>query len=128
MGEDSRDAPGRPGSFLACHSEKQLLASLISQHTTAFLEVYDPDKILSSLRKKTWVGRKTVAQNFDAPTLTRLKADIFVCQPGQNKGWVCDDCIQFCRRAAEKFGLSLDVYAVTQTGGAFGSELKMSWP
>ena len=105
LGEDSRDAPGRPGSFLACHSEKQLLAFLISQHTTAFLEVYDPDRILSSLRKKTWVGSNTVAQSFDAPTPTRLKADIFVCQPGRNKAWLCDECIQFCWKAAEKLDL-----------------------
>ena len=30
LGEDYKDARGRPGSFLACHSEKQLLAYLIS--------------------------------------------------------------------------------------------------
>lgn len=119
--QDPRDAEGRPGSFLACHSEKQVLAYLIFHHTSAYLVNNDDDEeTLDSLQKSKSRGGRKVIVNCEPPTLKELKANVFVCQPGRDRSRICGDCIEFCRRVTIKFGLRLDLHTVTnEDGGAW---------
>ena len=125
---DYRDGDGMPGSYLACHSEKQLLAYFIYHHTSAYLELDDPDEILDSLRRLSFKedGSK-ILKNCDAPSLKKQKVTMFVCQPNRVHSWICHDCIEFCRKVVCKFGMRLDLRAVKKVDGVVGNELIESW-
>lgn len=87
------DEEGKPGSFFACHSEKQLLAYLLWNHTKAFgtADLEDP----------------AVIEDIPAPSLDGLVVEICVCQPGTGDAYVCPDCLWFCNIAASLFGFRL---------------------
>jgi hypothetical protein len=98
----------QPGSFLACHAEKQLLAFMLWNHTTAFGDVRDEAQL-----------------NDCEPTrLSRLRTKIFVYQPAKVQARVCDDCVSFCAKAADRFGMTLALYSVGRSGVA----LSRCWP
>ena len=124
---DDRDGNGMPGSYLACHSEKQVLAYFIYHHTSAYLELDDPDEILDSLRRLSFKedGSK-ILKNCDAPSLKKLEVTIFVCQPNRDHSWICHDCIEFCRKVVYTFGMRLDLRAVKTVDGVPGNELVRS--
>lgn len=86
----------QPGSFLACHAEKQLLAFMLWNHTTASRDVSDEAQL-----------------NDCEPTrFSRLGIKIFVYQPAREQACVCDDCISFCAKAADRFDMTLALYSV----------------
>lgn len=98
----------QPGSFLACHAEEQLLAFMLWNHTTAFEDVRDEAQL-----------------NDCEPTrLSRLRTKIFVYQPAKEQAGVCDDCVSFCAKAADRFGMTLALYSVGRSGFA----LSNCWP
>jgi len=96
-----RDQPGRPGSYLACHSEKQLLAHFLWNHTTAFGRA-SSCALTNPLRET------------ETPTMTKLHAKIYVCQPGQGKADVCSDCMDFCCKVVERYGFRLTLRGIRQ--------------
>lgn len=93
-----RDEPGRPGSFLACHSEKQLLGYFLWHHTKAFGR-----EALSNLLQET-----------GTPTMSKLHAKIYVCQPGQGKADMCFDCKEFCRKVVQHYSFRLTIFGIRQ--------------
>lgn len=103
------DSPA--GSYLACHSEKQLLAFLIWNHTTAMEEDGDGE-ILERVRRT------------QPPSLSKLRVNIFVGQTQQKKAEICPDCLEFCRKVAERFDLNLHLWGVRNTQ----SWLLSTWP
>lgn len=135
----------RSGSYYASHSEKQLLAYLIFIHTVAFLEHNDSDNIIPHLWDRGfWKSifgnifgngdsENSVKEKCCAPPaeLEGLKAEIFVYQAGQREGsyaYICDDCIGFCGRTAERFRFSLDLYVIKRTREGPGeAKLVRSW-
>lgn len=80
---------GRPGSFNACHAEKQLIAFFLSKHCFLGDEVTDPDD--DSLRTLY------LAQ----PPVSLQKATILVSTA------VCNDCDDFARKVESALGLTL---------------------
>ena len=94
---DWRDGMERKGSFLACHSEKQLLAYFVWNHTTEFY----PNDRESLLRS-------------EAQQLSKLHAEIYFAQPGQGKAELCDDCYNFCERNVFHFGFRLTLRGVVK--------------
>jgi hypothetical protein len=98
----------QPGSFLACHAEKQLLAFMLWNHTTAFGDVRDEAQLIDC----------------EPTRLSRLRAKIFVYQPAREQAAVCDDCISFCAKAVDHFGMTLALYSVGRSGFA----LSHCWP
>lgn len=95
---DCYDEPGRPGSFLACYSEKQLLGYFLWYHTQAF-----GTGAISNLLRETWT-----------PPMSKLHAKIYVCQPGQGKADVCFDCMEFCRKVVQHYSFRLTLFGVRQ--------------
>lgn len=92
--DDYRDGMEKTGSYFACHSEKQLLAYFIWSHTAYLC----PDQVPL---------RRSEAQNN-----SKLHAEIYVGQPGQNKAEVCNDCYAFCQRTVSHFGFRLTLKGV----------------
>lgn len=95
---DYRDGSERTGSYFACHSEKQLLAYSVWIHTTK-LSLEDQESLRGS----------EPAQN------SKLHAEIYVGQPGQNKAEVCDDCYAFCHRLVRRLGFQITLKGVIQS-------------
>ncbi|KAK0302489.1 hypothetical protein LTR82_017854 [Friedmanniomyces endolithicus] len=94
---DYRDGKEREGSFFACHSEKQLLAYFVWNHTT---------KLCSR-------DRVSLHQS-EAQRLSKLHAEIYFAQPGQRKAELCGDCYDFCERIVFHFGFRLTLKGVVQ--------------
>lgn len=105
---DQLDEEGRPGSFYACHAEKQVLSFMIWNHTTALGDV---DEVAPLDR-------------CEAPSLSQLHVEIFVWQPARKLPYICFDCAEFCAKAAEKFKMSLSLLLVHESN----VELAQSWP
>jgi hypothetical protein len=98
---DYRDESDRPGSYLACHSEKQLLAHFLWNHTTAF-------------GRANLSASSNLLRNSETPTMTKLHAKLYVCQPGQGKADVCPDCMDFCRKVVQHYGFRLTLRGIQQ--------------
>jgi Ankyrin repeats (3 copies) len=105
---DPHDKEGRPGSFYACHAEKQALSFMLWNHTTALGDVDEAAQL----------------DCFEAPALSRLHAEIFVWQPARKQPYVCPDCSKFCAKAAQRFNMSLSLLLVHESD----VELTLSWP
>lgn len=101
------DKEGMPDSWHACHAEKQVLAFMISKHTTALM------------KDNAGLGQCS------APGLSKFSTEIFVSQPGRKDPYICDDCVSFCGKAAKKFDMRLRLLTVHDTGGA---RLHSKWP
>ena len=97
---DYRDGNERVGSFYACHAEKQLLAYFVWNHATALCS--DNERYLDTLRQS------------EAGSLSKLHAEIYVCQPGRDTANVCDDCYTFCQRTVLRFGFRATLKRVSQ--------------
>lgn len=115
MSEHEYDDADKSCSYYACHSEKQLLAKFLWDHTSVFNEE----------SKKSNDGGDDDDDDNDTSSSNRRPAppswpchpvEIFLCQPGLGKAEVCSDCSQFCRSAAKFFGLKIFVNGVSQSG------------
>lgn len=98
---DFRDESDRPGSYLACHSEKQLLAHFLWNHTTAF-------------GRAAFSASSDPLRETETPTMAKLHAKIYVCQPGQGRAKVCPDCMEFCREVVQRYGFRLTLHGIRQ--------------
>jgi hypothetical protein len=98
---DDRDLPEKPGSYLACHSEKQLLAHFLWNHTTAFGR--------ASLSASSNLLRETAP-----PKMIKLHPKIYICQPGQGKANMCSDCMDFCCKVVQRYGFRLTLRGIRQ--------------
>lgn len=91
----------RPGSWHACHAEKQLLAFFISTHTSTDLQ-RDGDE------------NEKNTMNCSPPSLAKLQANIFVSQPWkEERAEICEDCWQFCEKVVMYFKLSIRLWLIT---------------
>lgn len=99
--EHQFDAKRQPGSFYACHTEKQLLAYFLWMHTSLFnIDKLDAPEAIRCSAPPSW---------------SYFPIDIYLCQPGQQKAEVCPDCREFCAQAAEQFDFTITLGGVNRT-------------
>jgi hypothetical protein len=93
---DGWDEKDRPGSYNACHSEKQLLAFALWSHTT----------------KLDVAGDWPELDLCEPASLQKLPMDIYVTQPASERPYICQDCISFCDKVAVAFCMTLRLFIV----------------
>lgn len=114
------DKKESPGTYHACHVEKQLLAYMIWNHTTSLgvgsaeirqapVEVQGPASEVEEddLEKSDWALDLRASE---PSKLYGLSADIHIYQPSRWSSYVCDDCAIFCSKVQERYGLQVKVY------------------
>lgn len=104
--ESSYDAAGQPGSFYACHAEKQVLAFMLWMHSTVLNNPQD----------------KAQLERCEPLSLANLATDIVIWQAKKTAS-VCFDCAKFCAKAAKKFDINLGLYVAHGSG----VQLIQSW-
>jgi len=90
------DKVNKSGSYLACHSEKQLPPYFLWNHST-ILDQKEASDLSDSIRKS------------EPPSISRLHPKIYISQPGRETAEVCSDCLSFCQAVVNhyKFRLTL---------------------
>ncbi|KJX93155.1 hypothetical protein TI39_contig4381g00002 [Zymoseptoria brevis] len=101
---------GRPGSYYACHSEKQLLAYLVHHHTTTFLDLDESEEVQSQQDRRILA----VVQSCEAPLLKNMKVKVFVCQPERSNAYICRDCENFRNVVEDRYGMTVEFHRITQ--------------
>ena len=105
------DKVDKSGSYLACHSEKQLLAYFLWNHST-ILDQTEASDLSDSIRES------------EPPSYSRLHAKIYVSQPGQETTTVCSDCLDFCQTVVNHYKFRLTLLVIEKEGPKVVKELR----
>lgn len=89
--KDKNHKSRRPGSFYACHAEKQVMAYFLWKHTTSQGEVtcYSEEELQALEKSK--------------PPVLLVKKEIYVTRDP------CDDCKKFQKKVRDKTGIDFNV-------------------